>query len=244
MLFNKQITTAFILAHIFVQSAFASEAGAQQEQGLPLRGLENKAPLQVYPQLDKSLLITPGLKPQAQTAPLSDMAATKIIAHIDSTNKGRGKLSGIQITLVNDSDRAVLFDGDSARLQCGGESSASAISLSELAALSQLPELTDKKYMVDLKATASAAFTMGWAQTIRDAKQAKGPITNEKGGRYGLEEQRRNDELSRFGKRVLWPSEKTSGVLYFRGPLTGTLVIPIRSYYKNDDCDSIKLSIH
>lgn len=210
-------------------------------QLLPLKGLNS---LGVYPQLDKNLLVTPGMRPATVSEPLSQVISTKVMGQVDATNRNRGKFQGVAITITNNSDRAVLFDGDGAQLTDAGVT-LSCISLADLGKLSVLPEQSNRKFVTDLKATTSAALSIGWVQTIRDQKQGSGPIVAATGGRYGLDEQRRYDELSRFGKRVLWPGEKTSGVIYFNGNMqldSGTLAIPAYSYYNHDDRSTLLLS--
>lgn len=233
---------AVVLISAFQAFWLPMAAQAQPDnQPLPLKGLNS---LGVYPQLDKNLLVTPGMRPTTVSEPLSQIISTKVMGQVDATNRSRGKFQGVAVTITNNSDRAVLFDGDGAQLTDAGVT-LSCISLADLGKLSVLPEQSNRKFVTDLKATTSAALSIGWVQTIRDQKQGSGPIVAANGGRYGLDEQRRYDELSRFGKRVLWPGEKTSGVIYFNGKAqldSSILAIPAYSYYNHDDRSTMMLS--
>ena len=71
--------------------------------------------LGVYPQLDKNLLVTPGMRPTTVSEPLSQVISSKVMGQVDATNRSRGKFQGVAITITNNSDRAVLFDGDGAQ---------------------------------------------------------------------------------------------------------------------------------
>jgi hypothetical protein len=56
-----------------------------------------------------------------------------------------------------------------------------------------------------------AAVTVGAVPTISDIKNAKRPVLD----RYGHDEERRSVEASRFGRRILWPHQKTQGIVFF-----------------------------
>jgi len=136
--------------------------------------------LKVYPQLDKGLLVTPGAHPVSVPEPLVSLlgAGGRVSAKVESINEPRGKFQGLLISVQNNSDRPLLFDGDAATTKIAGAITA-CIPLSKLEKLSVLPEQSDsfgKRFVTDLKATTSATVTIGWAQTIRDQKQGSGPV--------------------------------------------------------------------
>lgn len=211
-------------------------------QNLPLRGLTGTTSLGVYPQLDKGLLVTPGPHPEKISTPLSTIVegGAQLKGKVEGVASPRGKYQGLLIAVENHSDRPVIFDGDAASLKVGGAEVVS-VPMSKLAELSVLPEQSKsfaRRFGTDLQATTTAALTVGWVPTIRDQKRGSGPIVGDNGGRYGLDEQRRTDQLRRFGKRVLWPGETTSGVLYFdsRAQLSAVAVnMPVSSYHDQTD---------
>ncbi|MBS1992823.1 MAG: hypothetical protein JSS83_20035 [Cyanobacteria bacterium SZAS LIN-3] len=241
------------LAPAWAQPSATAE-GMPSPENLPLRGLtqSGNASLRVYPQLDKGLLITPGAHPVTVPQPLTQVLSEggRVTAKIESNNNPRGKFQGLLISVQNNSDRPLIFDGDAALGSSVPGSNIKCISLDQLAELSVLPEQSKsfgKRFTTDLKATASATVTMGWAQTLRDQKQGSEPVVAANGGRYGLDEQRRQDQFRRFGKRVLWPGDSTSGVIYFNFDQTKTplnaIVLPVSSYYDRADQATLTLSI-
>ena len=230
---------------------FCVRAQAQgDQQNLPLRGLTGATSLGVYPQLDKGLLVTPGVHPVKVSVPLSQIVAghDQVTGKIESEDKPRGPYQGLLISVTNNADRPVLFDGDAAVAESAAGPLA-CVPLTKLAQLSVLGEQSNsfsKRFVTDLKATTAAAVTVGWAQTLPDQKRFSGPVLGPGGGRYSLDEQRREDQLRRFGKRVLWPGDASTGVIYFDSPkaLTGaTIDLPVSSYYDQDDRSTVTLHI-
>jgi hypothetical protein len=228
-------------------TAGETPAGGGDDAKLPLHGLTGATSLGVYPNLDKGLLITPGAHTVKVSVPLKQIidGGQQIAAKIDHQGLPRGKFQALVITVANNADRPITFDGDAAAANCAGGPLA-CVPLTKLEKLSVLPEQSSnfgKKFATDLAATTTAAVTVGWYQTIRDQKRFSGPIIAPDGGRYGLDEQRRQDQLRRFGKRVLWPGDTSTGVIYFDtgAALTGaTIDLPVSSYYDpNDHCDLI-----
>jgi hypothetical protein len=229
----------------------AVPAPLEQYQNLPLRGLTGSTSLGVYPTLDKGLLVTPGAHPVKVAVPLSQIISChdQVIGKIERLDVPRGKYKGLLISVTNNADRPLLFDGDAAVVSSMPGGALPCVSLSTLAQLSVLPEQSDsfkRRFVTDAKATGAAAVTVGWVQTLHDQKRFSGPVVGPNGGRYGLDEQRREDELRRFGKRVLWPGDESSGVIYFDSPgaLTGaTINLPVSSYYDQDDRSTVSLHI-
>jgi hypothetical protein len=217
-------------------------------QKLPLHGLTGTTSLGVYPTLDKGLLVTPGAHAVAVSVPLSEIIAghNKVTGKIERQDLPRGQYQALLISVKNNADRPLLFDGDAAVADSTAGPLA-CVPLAKLEKLSVLPEQSSnfgKKFVTDLAATTSAAVTVGWYQTLRDQKRASGPVVGPDGGRYAEDEQRRTDQLRRFGKRVLWPGDTTSGVIYFdvTKPLADvTIILPIASYYDKNDQSTISL---
>jgi hypothetical protein len=93
-----------------------------------------------------------------------------------------------------------------------------------------------------LKASATAAVFVGAVQTAETLKKQYGPINK----RYEWDEERRENEESRFGKRLLYPGDSTDGNIYFRAgtELSGnTLTMPVKSFYDGADQASISKTI-
>jgi hypothetical protein len=57
-----------------------------------------------------------------------------------------------------------------------------------------------------------AAVTIGVVPTVKDEIKFRKPVLE----RYGSDEQRREIESMRFGRRIIWPGQKTQGILYFQ----------------------------
>ncbi|MBU6455028.1 MAG: hypothetical protein KGS72_24875 [Cyanobacteria bacterium REEB67] len=258
MLKRRQIIVRHLRARASLTLAFSllvaacAAAEAQSDEKPPLHGLNSNTSLGVFPQsqLDKGLLVTPGVHPVSVSAPLAEIL-NQVPARIEGQDSRRGKYQGWKVTVTNNSDRPLLFDGDAAvSLSLPGAAPAPCVSMEKLAQLSVLPEQSasfKKRLATDVKATAVAAVTIGWAQTIHDQKQGSGVVVAANGGRYGLDEQRREDQLRRFGKRVLWPGDSSSGIIYFAasvaaanaagatGALPIKISIPVASYYDKAD---------
>jgi hypothetical protein len=119
-------------------------------------------------------------------------------------------LHGLEITVSNETNKPLVIDGDNTTARVGDKSYKSA-PLTTLQ-LAVNPEHGIGRAGVDMvKIVAPAAATIGAVPTIEDLyKYTKPPIT-----RYGRDQERRVVESSRFGKRILWPHEKTQGIVYF-----------------------------
>src|SRR5262249_33838575 len=111
---------------------------------------------------------------------------------------------------VNDTPRPLVIDGDTARALVDEKSYACATL--EAIQKSILPSHGGKALTAGVfTKVIPAAATVGWAPTLKDIHTMKQPVRM----RYGPDEVRRLAEESRFGERVLWPHQKTEGIVYF-----------------------------
>ncbi len=134
-------------------------------------------------------------------------------------------MRGLLLKVSNTSKHPVMVDGDAAQVVLNTNTESGA-SLSDIERKGLPP--TDAKAQIkkDAKDTLTAAFTVGAVQAIEGIKMQHGPILD----RYGTDEKRRQQELVRFGKRILWPGEVSTGTIYFNTEISfsgGTLEIPL-----------------
>jgi len=136
---------------------------------------------------------------------------TRLIKVCAQANIVLGPLQGVRVEVENDTDRPVLFDGDMATANAGSVQLHAAGTADVEDAV--CPTKTKaQRFVHDVKASTVAALTVGTLPAVHDAAIQSGPLPE----RYGADDARRVEELSRFGKRVLWPGDTTSGVLYFK----------------------------
>jgi hypothetical protein len=173
-------------------------------------------------------------------APLSSIISDNAEMRIDNNEVILGAMRGLAVEVVNNTDRPLIFWGDKAIATMGGNH----LHCAPLIALEEMtnPVLTLKEKVIDdIKATTIAGGSIGGIPTLNDINRQAGPIL----GRYGGDEDRREDEISRFGKRVVWPGDTTKGVVYFvtKQPLTGSSIdMPVSALYDSTDQSSVSKS--
>ncbi|HEY9715947.1 MAG TPA: hypothetical protein V6C69_00655 [Trichormus sp.] len=157
------------------------------------------------------LLINPNPNPNApKPEPLKAYIGVSVTLKVERYDIEFDRLQGILIEVVNETDRPLVINGNKATATAGGAKFTAA----PVSALQNIviPPHTAQQIIDDIfKSVIPAAVTIGAAPTIRDIKQNNKPVLE----RYGADELRRRVESTRFGRRVLWPHEKTRGVLYF-----------------------------
>jgi hypothetical protein len=152
-----------------------------------------------------------------------------IVGH-DSLLKGR---PGLRVYVRNRSDRALLCTGYEATATVNG-ATYSACSPENLQNAISPPQTVMKTVKSDVVATVTATALVGAVQTAQDQLIADGPVLK----RYGPDQHRRGEEEAVFGKRILWPGDSTSGIIYFdtTNPLDGaSLNLPISAFYDKND---------
>ena len=143
------------------------------------------------------------------------------------------KFRGLKIRVTNNTDRPLIFDGDSATATIQGATKNCA-SLVQMEEINRLPHTFGQKLSSDLKATTTAAVTVGAVQTAEGFKKQFGPILP----RYERDERRREVEDGRFGQRVIYPGDFSEGIVYFltNESLQGSSIkVPATSLYDNKD---------
>jgi len=161
------------------------------------------------------LLVNPNNGNAAATPPepLKAYIGVSLTMRIERYDISFDKLQGILIEVVNETNRPLVVNGNKAKAILG----AATIVATPVSALQQIvipPHKADQVFEDLLKKVLPAAATIGAVPTIRDIKDSRKPVLE----RYGADELRRRVESTRFGRRVLWPHEKTRGVLYFDTP--------------------------
>jgi hypothetical protein len=104
------------------------------------------------------------------------------------------------------------------------------------------PTTARAKIATDFKSTVEAALTVGAIPTAQTIIVEHGPILK----RYEWDESRREHEESRFGKRLLYPGDKSDGTIYFQDGVSfdqKSLVIPVKSFYDGADQAALMQSI-
>lgn len=184
------------------------DATAMPDSGHGMAGLSSAGGNAVMNQ--DMLLVNPRGKP-GTSKPLSAYIGMTLNLEVKPQDIVYKNLHGLEITVTNETNRPLVVDGDNALVKIG-ERTYKAAPLTTLQ-LTVMPEHGLGRVGIDmLKIVIPAGVTIGAVPTIEDLyKYAKPPVTR----RYGRDQQRRVLESTRFGKRILWPREKTRGIVYF-----------------------------
>lgn len=154
---------------------------------------------------------------------------------VEKTDLRRNGLYGLQIKIFNGSDRAVIFDGDKISAKLDGK---------QYACLG-IAQVEDKicrgpNAAVKVASGLSSYLTVGAAPTIRDQIKHRAPVLD----RYGMDETRRESEVSRFGKRILWPGDSSEGIVYFKVRVRkGSIAMPANTLYDSQDKAELSSSL-
>ncbi len=178
------------------------------------------------------LLVSPD-KGKQPPKPLQDFVGTSLTLTLGRSDVILDGLRGIVITVTNDSSRPLLIDGQDAKALVGGHTyTAASIKVVQKSVLPNNSAIAKIcRLLVD---TSLGGLTVGAVPTVKDFITMKKPISK----RYGPDERRRIVEASRFGKRILWPHDKTSGILYFqtKDNFAGVkLQIPVNTLFDKPD---------
>jgi hypothetical protein len=151
----------------------------------------------------------------------------------DMVIKGR---HGLRIHVKNNTDRALIFSGEKASAK-SGEAVFSCMDIRDFDELFAAPPNFAASWSIGARETVKAAFTVGAFPALNDMLKGRpGP------GYYGKDELRRQGEDDRFGQRVLWPGESSSGILLFRSEqsLVGAQVtLPVSSFFNTKEQSEI-----
>ncbi len=182
----------------------------------PLRGINgNNENVSAAPGADammtQDLLLVNPNKSGGPPKPLQSFVGNSLTLTVDSKSIPFHGLHGLRITVSNDTSRPIFIDGDKAKAIVQGQSiTAVSVAVLQKCVLPKHGIIPDtERFVVQV---APAAATIGVTPTAEDYIKMKKPVRK----RYGSDSQRRQAEASRFGTRILWPHQKTEGILYFK----------------------------
>jgi hypothetical protein len=170
-------------------------------------------------------------------APLKTVINANAEMKVDPGEKLLKGLRGLAIEVKNNTDRPLIFHGDQASAVLLSETFACA-SKAELEKLANPMSTGRKRVESDFVHSVAAGATLGVVPTTKGIVRQSGPVLT----RYGWDERRRQDEVARFGDRVVWPGRSTKGIIYFDcdRPLSGAAIqMPVSSLFDTSDQASI-----
>jgi hypothetical protein len=183
------------------------------------------------------LLVTPTSNTKQAPVPLSSLVGNALKLTVLRSDVTFEKFRGILISVTNGTNRPLVVDGDQATAVLDGHT----FKCAPVATIQQsivAPRRLSTEFEELLKLALPAALTVGAAPTIRDIKESQRPVLE----RYGPDELRRKIEFTRFGRRILWTSQKVEGILYFESdePLKNAqIVIPATTLFDNKDTSKL-----
>ncbi len=185
------------------------------------------------------LLVNPN-KNGPPPAPLQSFVGVSLKVTLDRSDIMLAGLRGLMITVNNDTNRPLVIDGASAKVFIG-PTTYSAVSVAVLQKKILPSHTIEADAVRTIAQVIPAAVTVGLTPTAEDYIRMKKPIRK----RYGTDEKRRLAEASRFGKRILWPHQKTQGVLYFQTnaeikTTDAKVEIPVQTLFDSPDSAILK----
>ncbi len=155
------------------------------------------------------LLVNPSTD-KGKQLPISGYIGMTLKLDVDRKEIKFKHLHGLAVTVTNNTNRPLVINADEAIARVGDKTYKCAPLTAVQLAVNPANNLGRVATDVVTK-VAPAAASIGAVPTIGDFyKYSKPPLT-----RYGKDQERRVVESSRFGKRILWPHEKTQGIIYF-----------------------------
>lgn len=180
------------------------------------------------------LMVNPPQKPSApQPAPLQAFVGQSLTITVEPSDISLKDLQGVMVSVINETNRPLVLEGDNAQAIVGEITykCAPLITIQN----SVLPDHSGKAMAKGFfTKVIPAAATVGLVPTFKDISTMKKPIRL----RYGPDELRRMAESSRFGARILWPHQKTNGIVYFDSSdkLDGAkIMIPAQTLFDASD---------
>jgi hypothetical protein len=147
------------------------------------------------------------------------------------------KVRGLQIMVINNSNKPVVIDGDKASVMIGNTKTV-CVPVEFIQRMIIPPHKLSQDVIDLITKVAPAAASIGALPTIQDIRRSQKPILE----RYGADEVRRKIEFTRFGRRIIWTHQEVSGILYFntKEELAGTkLDVPMSLLFSPKDTSSI-----
>jgi hypothetical protein len=164
--------------------------------------------------------------------PLSATIGSDLVLVVSKATPFNPHFKALDVKIENRSDSTLVMEGDRAFVS-GLEDRASQIQClaqRDLDLVGKPVSSMKGKIARDTLDTIGAAITVGAIPTTKGVITEHGPIRK----RYEWDEQRREREASRLGERLLYPGDKTEGLIYFRETDSlskKALTIPVKSFY-------------
>jgi hypothetical protein len=176
------------------------------------------------------LSLPPVTRAEANSLPLAQIIAGVdfLVEPQDMVIKGK---HAIRIRVKNNSDRALVFNGEMATAKVG-DTSISCMDNRDFDDLFDAPETFASNWSIGAGAVLTDALTVGTWQTVSDMLKTKSFK------RYGADEERRDQDQERFGQRILWPGDSSSGIIVFpcEQSLSGAMLsLPVSSLFNGND---------
>jgi hypothetical protein len=153
------------------------------------------------------LLVSPKNADQKPAEPLKAYIGTTVALQVQRYDVDYDKLKGILVSVTNETNRPLVIDGNRAEASIAGKTTTAA----PVTVLQQIVIPPHKVLEDILTKLLPAAATVGAIPTYKDYMLNRKPINE----RYGADELRRRLEAARFGRRILWPQQKSTGVVFF-----------------------------
>jgi hypothetical protein len=223
-----------------VEKALGSQGDPGMMGSTPtLRGIngESKGNVSDAPGADAMMtqdliLVNPNKNGQTPQ-PLQTFVGQTLKMTIDHSKVSLRHLGGVIATVLNDTNRPLVIDGDSGKATVSSKTY-QAVSLQVL----QKKVLPSKTLEANigrlLVQVPPAAITVGAVPTAEDYLRMKKPIRK----RYGSDQRRRTVEATRFGERILWPHQETQGIFYFDTEddlSTAKIQVPVHTLFDAPD---------
>lgn len=200
----------------------------------------NPAMLKKYGLNQQGPLLSPQAIEKHPHAPLNTVISGNLDVNLGSASVDTTGFRTIQLTVTNRTDRPIVLDGSSAVAIVGG-ARLNCAPMSKIEPKIPAPDNPAHKYLKDVRSSISAFATVGGLQTLEDKLNDMQEVRKH----YGFDEARREELESRFGRRILFPGESTTGTLFLKTKQNlknATVELPICSLGDKNDSASISVS--
>lgn len=228
-----QTSCTYFYAFVILLSYFGVPSVSAEEQGLP-PSMETRIQIPSTPNInDAPDDVEDPLAPDKSSAPLSAKLTIEELTGNASISPGSHLL---KITVVNSGKRALLLDGDNLVYS---NSNGSQTPLAKEQIISPPSKNTLPGDTLEVATSISTGGTLPVTVDVINKAKNPGPAF------YGRDEKRRDLAEQRFGKRLLFPGETSSGELYFDKATSeqGQLTIPVFSHPDGADLGKLNLNV-
>lgn len=224
--------TTFISLVAIAPTALADDSSTSAPPGAvnpPVSPAQSSTPLPL-PSMKVPAALS-GNKEELDNTPLKD-----IMGNVELTVEPQEMIikskHGFRIRVKNNSDRAIVFDGEHANANIGGKV-ISCMDVVDFDEMFDKPETFASSWRIGATSTLTDGLTIGTWQTVGDMLKTQNFFK-----RYGKDEQRREHSEERFNQRVLWPGDTSAGIILFPSneSLRGaTISLPVSSFFNPKD---------